>query len=108
MESASLIKAVCRTDAATEPPWMTCFACLDQACRFHVRIAGWPEMHLPLTFQLHSSWVSETTVISIDKMHPVHVAGPRNPETRYLPLFLNLDLNVSYGSNTLHADTDHN
>ncbi len=40
MESASLIKTVCRTDAAAEPPWMAYFACLDQACRFHVRIAG--------------------------------------------------------------------
>jgi len=35
---------------------------LDQACRFHVRIAGWPETHLPLTFQPHSSWVNGTTV----------------------------------------------
>ncbi|HEC28564.1 MAG TPA: hypothetical protein ENI65_03120 [Gammaproteobacteria bacterium] len=38
MESVSLIKTVCRTDAAAEPPWMACFACLDQACRLHVRI----------------------------------------------------------------------
>jgi len=38
MKPASLIKAVCRMDAAAEPPWMACFVCLDQACRFHVRI----------------------------------------------------------------------
>jgi len=55
MESASLIKTVCHTDAAAEPPWMAYLACLDPACRFHVRIAGWPETHLLLTFQLHSS-----------------------------------------------------
>jgi len=40
MESASLIKTVCRMDAAAEPPWMACFACLDLAYRFRVRIAG--------------------------------------------------------------------
>ncbi|HEC29970.1 MAG TPA: hypothetical protein ENI65_10330 [Gammaproteobacteria bacterium] len=27
----SRIKTVCRTDAAVEPPWMACFACLDSA-----------------------------------------------------------------------------
>ncbi|HEC28262.1 MAG TPA: hypothetical protein ENI65_01555 [Gammaproteobacteria bacterium] len=63
MESLCLIKTVCRTDAAAGPPWMACFACLDPACRFHVRIADWPETHLPLTFQLHSSWLNGTTVI---------------------------------------------
>ncbi len=31
MESVSLIKTVCRTDAAAEPPWMACFACLRLA-----------------------------------------------------------------------------
>ncbi len=25
------IKAICHTDAAAEPPWMACFACLDSA-----------------------------------------------------------------------------
>ncbi len=50
MKPVSLIKTVCRTDAAAESPWMACFACLDQAYRFHVRIAGLPETHLPLTF----------------------------------------------------------
>jgi len=40
MESVSLIKTVCRTDAAAGPPWMARFACLDPAYRFHARIAG--------------------------------------------------------------------
>ncbi|HEC28100.1 MAG TPA: hypothetical protein ENI65_00735 [Gammaproteobacteria bacterium] len=62
MKPASLIKTVCRTDAAAEPSWMACFACLDQACRFHVRIESQPETHLPLTFQIHSSWLNGTTV----------------------------------------------
>ncbi|HEC30144.1 MAG TPA: hypothetical protein ENI65_11220 [Gammaproteobacteria bacterium] len=53
MESASPIKAVCRMDAAAEPPWMACFACLDPACRFHVRIAGWHKH----TCRLHFSYI---------------------------------------------------
>ncbi|HEC29304.1 MAG TPA: hypothetical protein ENI65_06945 [Gammaproteobacteria bacterium] len=62
MKSVSHIKTVCRTDTAAGPPWMACFACLDLVCRFHVRVAGWPKMHLPFTFQLYSSWVNGTTV----------------------------------------------
>ncbi|HEC30210.1 MAG TPA: hypothetical protein ENI65_11550 [Gammaproteobacteria bacterium] len=38
MKPVGLIKTVCRTDAAAEPPWMACFARLDPAYRFHVRI----------------------------------------------------------------------
>ncbi|HEC28280.1 MAG TPA: hypothetical protein ENI65_01655 [Gammaproteobacteria bacterium] len=65
MEPVSRIKTACRTDAAAEPPWMACFACLDSAYRFHVRIAGEPETHLPLTFQLYSLHVNGTVMDAI-------------------------------------------
>ncbi len=62
MESVSRIKTVCRADAAVEPPWMAYLACLDPAYRFYVRIAGWPETPLPLTFQLHSLQVDGAVI----------------------------------------------
>jgi len=69
MESVSLIKTVCRTDAAAGPPWMACFACLDPAYRFHVRIACLPKMHLPLTFQLYSLHVNGTLTVKPGLFH---------------------------------------
>ncbi|HEC29077.1 MAG TPA: hypothetical protein ENI65_05780 [Gammaproteobacteria bacterium] len=50
MESVSLVKTVCRTDAAAESPWMACFAYPGQAYRFHVRIAQFNPKH---TCRLH-------------------------------------------------------
>ncbi|HEC28889.1 MAG TPA: hypothetical protein ENI65_04795 [Gammaproteobacteria bacterium] len=54
MEPVSLIKTVCRTNAAAEPLWIACFARLDQTYRFHVRIAQFSPKR---TCRLHFNYI---------------------------------------------------
>ncbi|HEC28163.1 MAG TPA: hypothetical protein ENI65_01055 [Gammaproteobacteria bacterium] len=70
MESAGLIKTVCRTDAAAEPPWMACFACLDQACRFHVRIAQFIPKR---TSRLNFNYIRHRLTDSSDSKRIIHL-----------------------------------